>query len=787
MKRFSYINVNSLDEAVSALKMKGALVIAGGTDILNLLKARSHPEAPKIVINIKNIPGLDEITENETNLTIGALTKLSDIVENKIIKEKFPLLSEAARSVASPQIRNMGTLGGNICQETRCWYYRYPENVFHCLRKGGKNCPALISENRFHSIFGGAKISDPPCQSRCPGKVDIPSYLSMIRNDTLDEAAKILLATNPMPAITGRVCPHFCQEECNRKDFDEFVSIRNIERFVGDYVLDNGNKFFNLPENEKKYRVAIIGSGPAGLSAAYYLRRLGYQVTIFERLEKPGGMMAYAVPPYRLPSELVERVVKNIENMGIQFRLNVHVGRDILLSSIRKEFDAIFLSTGAWIPGSIGIEGEQLTSSGLSFLTQRLLADNKIIGRNVLVIGGGNVAVDVGITAKRLGAKEVTLACLESRDEMPAFRWEIEQALEEGIKIMPSWGPSKVLVKNGSIKIIELIRCTSVFDEKGNFCPRFDYSVKNSIEADEVIMAVGQRPDISFIDPDLPLEIKRGLIIVNPETQETNISGIFAGGDVTTGTASIIEAMAAGRKAAFSIDKRLGKKKPIDSNGSDKINGLLLSFNPNYLKKTKSIVIWQKPVLERNVCEEDTKGLNWEQVKEESNRCFNCCCVAVSPSDLAPALIALEAKIETTKRTIPAEEFFRAGIMKSTVLEEDEIVKAVEIPKKNYDTKQAFLKFRIRKTIDFPIVGVAVVLSIDSGKIQNARIALSGVAPIPLRSIPAEAALIGKEINEENAEASGEAATIGTIPLSQNRYIIQIIKTMIKRAILSCR
>jgi CO/xanthine dehydrogenase FAD-binding subunit len=192
-------------------------------------------------------------------------------------------------------------------------------------------------------------------------------------------------------------------------------------------------------------------------------------------------------------------------------------------------------------------------------------------------------------------------------------------------------------------------------------------------------------------------------------------------------------------------------------------------------------------VLERNVCEEDTKGLNWEQVKEESNRCFNCGCVAVSPSDLAPALIALEAKIETTKRTIPAEEFFRAGIMKSTVLEEDEIVKAVEIPKKNYDTKQAFLKFRIRKTIDFPIVGVAVVLSIDSGKIQNARIALSGVAPIPLRSIPAEAALIGKEINEENAEASGEAATIGTIPLSQNRYIIQIIKTMIKRAILSCR
>jgi NADPH-dependent glutamate synthase beta subunit-like oxidoreductase/CO/xanthine dehydrogenase FAD-binding subunit len=781
------MDATAIDDAVLALSAGDTLILAGGTDILNLLKARSRPRPPKSVVNIKNISGLNQIKEDDGGLKIGALSKLRDIEESNVIREKYPVLCQAARAVASPQIRNMGTLGGNICQETRCWYYRYPENVFHCIRKGGKNCPALTGENRFHSVFGAAEVADPPCRSNCPGHVNIPSYLSKVRENALDEAATILLETNPLPAITGRVCPHVCQEECNRDDFDDSVSIRNIERFMGDYILEHSDRFLRPPESETGRRVAVIGSGPAGLSAAYYLRKSGHQVTVFDRMEKAGGMLAHGIPAYRLPRGTVERVVETLEKMGVNFKLRVHVGKDILLGSIRKDYDSLFLSTGTWSQPSIGLQGESLTKSVLSFLTEGLPAENQVKGKRILVVGGGNVAVDVGISAKRLGAKEVTLACLESREEMPAFRWEIEQALEEGINIMPSWGPSKVVAKGAFLKGVELVRCASVFDEKGNFCPSLDHAVKEVMEVDEVLMAVGQKADLSYLNPDLNLGITRGLIMVEAETQETSIPSLFAGGDVTTGPASVIEALAAGRRAAIAMDRTLSRGAWCHGNRVDKEDGPLLSFNTDFLKKTHPVILSQRPISERSVDQEDTRGLEWNQAWEESNRCFNCGCVATSPSDMAPALIALDAKIKTTKRIFPAEKFFRAGLMKSTTLEEDEFVTGIEIPRMKDGSKQAFLKFRIRKTIDFPIVSVASVLAMDSGKVQEARIALGGVAPVPWRSIAAEAAMLGKTINEESAEAAGEAAILSAIALPQNKYMTQIIKTMVKRAILASK
>lgn len=785
MKRFSYLNATTLDEAILGLASGDSIVIAGGTDIINILKARSQPRSPKRVINIKNISELSGIKEDNDYIKIGALTKLSEIGEDKLIREKYPVLSQAALAVASPQIRNMGTIGGNLCQETRCWYYRYPENVFYCLRKGGKNCPAFTAENHFHSVFGAAKVSDPPCQSNCPGGVNIPLYLSKIRETKLEEASRILLESNPIPAITGRVCPHFCQQECNRKDFDESVSIRGIERFIGDYILDNANKLMEIPKKETKHHVAIIGSGPAGLSAAYYLRRFGHNVTIFERAERAGGMLYYGIPAYRLPRDIVERAVGAIEGMGVKFRLKTFVGKDVSLGSLLKGFDSLFISTGAWLQRSIGIEGEELTVSGLSFLTGNLPPNYNLKGKRVLVIGGGNVAVDVGITAKRLGAKEVTLACLESREEMPAFKWEIEQALQEGIMLMPSWGPKKVVAKGG-IKSVELVRCISVFDEVGNFCPCLDDSIREYKEVDEVLMAVGQKADLSFIGNDLQLELEKGLILIDHKTQRTNIPGIFAGGDVTTGPASVIQAIAAGKKAASEINSFLGGAEATTKYFIEDSNSFL-SFNPDYIRKTISTSIRVKPISERSLNEEDISGFIWEEAFEEANRCFNCGCVSVNPSDLAPALIALDARIKTTKRTVSAEEFFRVGVMKSTILEDDELVTAIEIPRPEEGTKQAFLKFRIRKTIDFPIVSVAIAINIKAGKVNRARIAINGVAPLPFRVVSAEEVLVGREVNEENAEATGKAATIGTIALSKNKYIIQIIKTLVKRAILSCR
>ena len=539
LRNFKHISASSLKEATAILSRANgkAVAIAGGTDLLGVLKDRIHDQAPGTLVDLKTIPRLNYVKATKKGIRIGALTTLADICNNEIIKDQYALLAQAARSVASPQLRNMGTLGGNICQEPRCWYYRAPDDLFHCLRKGGTKCAALLGENRYHSIFGSVRVAQPSCSETCPGNIEIPAYMDHVRKGEMDKAALIILESNPIPAITGRVCPHLCESQCNRSEFDEAVAIRNVEQVVGDYILDNADKFLTSPKKQLKKSVAIVGAGPAGISAAYYLRKAGYQVTVYEKMPEAGGMLTYGIPADRLAKDVVQRQLNAFKAMGIEFKFSVTVGQEgVTLTDLRKNFKYVFLASGAWGERTLSMEKAELLTPGIDFLASIGLGEKPGVGKKVLVVGGGNVAVDVAVTASRLGAEQVTMVCLESRDTMPAFEEEIAEALNEGVTILPSFGPKEIMEKNGTLSGMEVVSCTSVFDEVGRFNPEFDESVKQVIEADQIILAIGQSTDLSYTEDKV--KTSQGWIVINEETQATSMKGVYAGGDIVSGGAT---------------------------------------------------------------------------------------------------------------------------------------------------------------------------------------------------------------------------------------------------------
>ena len=784
MKPFKHIDAGTINEAIKLQGKGKAKLIAGGTDLLGVLKDKILPEYPDTVINIKTIPNLEYIKEDAKGLKVGALTKLEDVAGSLIVKEKYKILAEAAEAVATPHLRRMGTLGGNLCQDVRCWYYRYPNQIggrIECYLKGGKECYAMTRENQYHSIFGGLKSAETQCQSACPGHVTISAYLSEIRDGNILEAARALVRNNPIPAVTGRVCPHFCEQSCVRGDYDESLSIREIERFVGDYILDNADRVIGKPAPSTRKKVAIVGSGPSGLAAAYYLRLSGHRVTIFDRMEEAGGLLRYAIPAYRLPRDIITRTVKMLENMGIEFKLNADVGTEITLDSLKKEYNAVFIGTGAWNPLSIGLAGEESTVFGLQYLTDIQKGLRKAPGKKVLVIGGGNAAVDVAIGSMRLGAEEVTMACLECREDMPALPWEIQQAEEENVKFLPSWAPYKVLKTDGKVVGMELVRCTSVFDESGRFAPVCDESDKITVEADVIVMAVGYSTDLKFAEG--VVNTSRGLIVANNETQATNVPGVFAGGSVSRGAATVIESIADGKRAATAVDAYLKKA------GSDeeKAAGSLLKFDAEYYQKTEKLKASRIPVGQRTIDTEDTPGFGLSMIETEAKRCLNCSCVSVNASDTAVALEALNARVKIAgaggTRTMPVAEFFGSF---PNALEEGDIVTEIQVPPPPDGARQSFVKFRLREAIDFALVSVASVVSVENGICKDARIVLGAAAPRPVRVTAAEKALVGQALgNKQAAAAAADAALEGALPLQKNSYKIPIAREMVQRAILN--
>jgi NADPH-dependent glutamate synthase beta subunit-like oxidoreductase len=405
----------------------------------------------------------------------------------------------------------------------------------------------------------------PLCVTACPAGIDIPGYLRYIARGQMDEACKLIIERAPFPGVLGRVCTHPCETACKRGEVNEPIGICAAKRYAADKAGDITAWMSSTPL-ESGHNVAIIGAGAAGLAAAFYLRKKGHQVTVFEARPKAGGMMRYGIPFHRLPEDVLDKEINQILATGIELKLNRKLGVDFEIEQLKQEgFEAVFVAVGAQLSRKIELQGSELDDVhwGVEFLGT--VADGKqfAVKDRVTVIGGGNVAVDVALTALRLGAKDVKLACLESRQEMPANSWEIEQALEEGVEMLYSWGPDKIVQNDGKVSGVELVRCTSVFDDEGKFCPYFD-DTTTTIEADQVILAIGQASetafckDFCFLDEEGSLPVENGLISIDKLTQETEMKGVFSGGDAANGPATVIEAIAAGRRAAVSIDKYLG-------------------------------------------------------------------------------------------------------------------------------------------------------------------------------------------------------------------------------------
>lgn len=797
MKPFTHVQATALEEAVELLESHDAIPLAGGTDILNALKIRSHPAAPELLVDLTRIPGLADIQDQDGALRLGAMARLADIEHDARVRLRAPMLAQAAQAVASPQLRNMGTLGGNLCQEPRCWYYRYPDNTFHCMRKGGKDCPARNGENRFHSIFGAAPVTAPPCRVACPGHTDIPGFLAAVRAGALSRAAALFLDVNPMPAVTGRVCPHFCQSDCNRGRYDDSVSIRNVERYVGDHILAHAADYYHPPRSESGHRVAIVGSGPAGLSAAYFLRKSGHRVVVYDSAARGGGMLR-GIPKYRLTDDVTDRLVDALERMGIVFVLGTRIGRDLTLDALRNDHEAVLLATGMWAERSIGIPGEELTMPGLRYLVASADEQRAVSGKRVIVVGGGNVAMDVAVTARRRGASEVTVVYRRQLHEMPAYKEEVAQALEEGVRIATGLAPVRITVDCSGLRTLEVARAMRSSSSGRGGDPQVDVGIADLLQADMVVLAVGQSADLSLLGGHTGLAAG-GIISTDAQSRRTALAGLYAAGDVAIGPDSVIGAIADGRRVAEAIERQfsgagappvLRPPRGSASTCSTVMAAMpaassVLGFDAAALRSSLPVFAAVLSPSLRTAEADDTSTLTDPQATEESGRCFNCGCVATSPSDVAPALIALGATMRTSRRTIPAEAFFCAGVMTSTVLDPGEILTAVEVPKPPAGSRQAFQKLSTRGAIDFAQVSVAVHLQLDGDVVREARIVLGGVAPVPWRSPAAEQALLDAPITPERAALAGEAAIREAHPLEDNRYVTRLVATLVKRTVLA--
>jgi len=483
-----------------------------------------------------------------------------------------------------------------------------------------------------------------PCNEACPAGEDVEAVMALAGQEEYLAAWEKTTQENPLPRICGRVCFHPCEGACNRREFDEATAINALERFLGDYAYQSG-KQFSPPKEKRKGKVAIIGSGPAGLSCAYHLASLGYQVTIFEGQPKLGGVLRYGIPSYRLPKDILDQEIENILSLGVEVRTDTRLGKEVTWKAL-KPYSAIFIATGAWKSVPLQIPGEEAgrVMSGLEFLQKVNSGETIKLGQRVAIIGGGNTAMDAARSALRLGAKPLVIY-RRTKEEMPAWEEEVAEAEEEAIEFIFLISPVKIITESGKVKGIECLK--NLLGPPGKDGRPQPQPIEGSnfiLQVDTVISAIGEVPDFSF----LPEEMQKsaGSLIVN-ETGTTSMPKVFAGGDVVAQPRTVSYAIGSGKKAAIAIEATLqgkdaaealrqarwGEKGSISMDrykqgGLDGPAEEVVKFselNTAYFQPKKRKPREKLPAAERTSgFAEVNLGISRETALEEAKRCFNC-------------------------------------------------------------------------------------------------------------------------------------------------------------------
>lgn len=473
-----------------------------------------------------------------------------------------------------------------------------------------------------------------PCKTECPAHIAIQGYIKMASQGRYKDALELIKKENPFPAVCGRICPRKCESACTRAEIDEALAVDEVKKFIADQDLNAEHRFVPSKLMDRPEKMAVIGAGPAGLSCAYFMAVNGYKVTVFEKQPKLGGMLTLGIPAFRLGKEVVDAEIEVLRELGVTFKTGVEVGKDVTLAELRAQgFKAFYVAIGAQAGRNLGLEGEdaQGVFTGVDFLRRVSLGEDLHLEGPAVVIGGGNVAIDVARTATRIGATSVDMYCLESKTEMPALEEEIEEAVAEGIAINNSWAPKRILTENGRVTGVEFKKCISVFDENRRFNPKYDENVTKIVKTNYVLVSIGQGMDWGHLIEGTKIELNPNKTIkADPVTFQTGEPDVFAGGDALTGPKFAIDAIALGKQGATSLHRyvhgdnlNIGREREYHMLDRDNLD------TESYDSMPRQRALHVEGSKSKETFKDLRVTFTEEQIKAETARCLGCGAVVV--------------------------------------------------------------------------------------------------------------------------------------------------------------